>query len=73
MKPIQQMLAELPPDGLSPDAHLNRAWAEVAVLKAAAEKRQAGGHTGCQMNAPYAAQICSCGYDDMQAVLEALK
>ena len=80
MKPIPQMLAELPPKpdpyALHEDlsTYISRQMffldRSVAVLKAAAEKRQASGHAALCGIHP---RRCTCGYDDMQSVLEALK
>lgn len=80
MKSIPRMLAELPEKPLySPDrltssildwrASYLRYKAEIAVLKAAAEKRQHYGHGwACKPLEP-----CTCGFDDLRKVLEVLK
>lgn len=67
---IDEMLAELPPKGddwLTLCVRLNF---ELAVLKAAAEKRQETGHA---LFCRFTKDICTCGFDEMRKVLEALR
>lgn len=54
-------------------AQHKRALAEIAVLKAAAEKRHKDGHSQyCGLFKTFILK-CTCGFDDMEKVLEALK
>lgn len=84
MKSIAKMLAELPEKVPYPPSiydyedrastaikQRDRAWAELAVLKAAAEKWTDHIWT-CESWEGVPACPCNCGYDDLQAVLEAL-
>jgi hypothetical protein len=73
-KTIAQMIAELPPESENTFAMLQREMAEVQLLRAALEKRQAGNNHGvlCPV-VDYLEGDCTCGYNDANEVLEVTK